>query len=122
MTLVTRYLNSLCKAYARTKNLFRTRRLTREDKRTLAKVLYESKRLCLLVEKQRRRGQKTGSFSRWPVDPYAAVDPEQPLVYTLENYSHMAPEIKRFMDRAAVEYTKVFDKNPPVKRWWNVFV
>lgn len=82
-------------------------KLTAKDEKKLAKVLFETKRLCALVDSQ-RVAWSDGKHARWPIDPYSLVEDPESLTYTLEEYPHMAPEIKRFMDRSAVEYVKIF--------------
>lgn len=107
MEILGQYSRALWNAYHKTLKKKQRKKLKKDDEIKLAKVLFETKKLCMLIDKQRdawgRGHQKT-----WPVDPYTERQPDSPLVFTLEGYPHMAPEIKKFMDRSAVEYVKIF--------------
>jgi len=120
MEVLNAYSVALWRVYEKTKETVVGRKLSREDTVRLSKVLFETKRLCVLTDKQRDDWMR-GDRSTWPIDPYTARDPEQPLVYKLEGYPHASPEIKRFMDRSAVEYMKIMSKNPRKKRSFFLF-
>ena len=107
MEVLGQYSRALWSAYHKTLKKKQRNKLKKNDEIKLAKVLFETKRLCVMVDTQRDAGMH-GKEKRWPIDPYAVRDPDSPLVFTLEEYPHMAPEIKRFMDRSAVEYVKIF--------------
>ena len=102
MDILIGYSRALWKVYHKTLKKKQRVTLTPNETKKLMKLLYETKKLCVLVESQ-RTNWSNGKQKNYPIDPYVIRDPEKPLEYTLEDYPHMAPEIKRFMDRSAVE-------------------
>jgi hypothetical protein len=107
MDILIEYSRALWNAYYKTLRKKQRVKLSQTDNKKLMKILFETKKLCLLVDSQ-RTAWINGNKKPWPINPDAVQDPDTPLVYTLEDYPHMAPEIKRFMDRSAVEYVKIF--------------
>lgn len=107
MDILIEYSRALWNVYHKTLKKKQRMKLTPNENKKIMKLLCETRKLCVLVESQ-RSNWINGKQKNYPIDPYAVRDPEKPLVFTLEEYPHMAPEIKRFMDRTAVEYVKIF--------------
>lgn len=112
--LVREYHANLWRVYLKTKKFLHAKVLSSEDEKILARIVYETKRLCGLIYKQYQSGIETGTWSQFPVDYTEQQNPER-MVFRLDSYPHMHPQIKRFMDASAVEYKRIVDANPPSK-------
>jgi len=107
MEILEDYSFKLWRSYHRTalnvmlrdkKNMLSRSALTR-----LAKMLFQTKRLCQFVDAQIDQW-KSGVYTTWPVDPRHTFTPDRQLAFSL-GYGHMHPEIQRFMDWAGVQYS-----------------
>jgi hypothetical protein len=108
MDILQKYSSALWNVYHKTLRKKQRSKLTKQNEKKLAKVLFETKRLCVLIDAQRDAWNCGNCEKRWPIDPCIPQDDPDNMVFTLEEYPHMAPEIKKFMDRAAIEYVTIF--------------
>jgi hypothetical protein len=115
LELVKEYHANLQRTSLSLKKFLRAKVLCPEDKKILARIACETTKLTALVYKQYQVGAQTGHWPQFPLDPYAQRNPERLLVFRLDGYPHMHPQIKRFMDASAVEYKRILDSNPPDK-------
>lgn len=107
MDILLEYSRALWNVYHKTLRKKQHTKMKKNEEIKLARILFETKKLCALVDKQRECWIQ-GKEKRWPIDPYTKIQDPETLIYTLDNYPHMAPDIKKFMDRSATEYVKLF--------------